>query len=59
MVGIYPCGIVLQVPLEFDFLREASNAAAIRSTLLEHAEHLPLLRKVCYLVNDKNKQIGH
>jgi len=40
--------VCMQVPLEFDFLREATNATAIRATLLQHQEHLPLLRKVCH-----------
>lgn len=36
----------LQVPLEFDFEREAAMAESVRSTLLEHSQHFPLLRKV-------------
>lgn len=35
-----------QVPLEFDFEREAAMAESVRSTLLEHSQHFPLLRQV-------------
>lgn len=36
----------LQVPLEFDFVREAAVATAIRSSLAAHSAALPALRRV-------------
>lgn len=35
-----------QVPLEFDFVREAAVATAIRSSLAAHSAALPALRRV-------------
>ncbi len=35
-----------QVPLEFDFGREARSAQSIRSNLTEYSDRFPLLKKV-------------